>query len=118
MATILVIEDDEDMSRYMTYLLSSAGHSVLQASDGKKALRLIHEHQPDCITLDIYMDEMDGLETLRNLRRSSKTIPVVIVSGSAEQYLLGICRHLGVSAFLTKPFENQRLFSSVEAALC
>jgi CheY-like chemotaxis protein len=90
---ILLIEDEDDIRGVVAWLLESAGYQVLQAVDGKDAIRALAEgsmsgDRPDLIVMDLLMPDMTGEEFLRwkseALSKSISTIPVVVVTGVAE----------------------------------
>lgn len=83
MIKVFIVDDSEVQRNYLTYILSSDSEIqvVGQASNGKEALDFLKSHQPDVITMDIYMPEMDGFEVTRRIMES-KPLPIVIVSAA------------------------------------
>ena len=73
MATVLVADDKQDMRALMRKRLNRAGHDVLEAVDGKEALRMALEQNPDVLLLDVSMPAMEGPEVLRELRQARAT---------------------------------------------
>ena len=63
------------------------------------------------------MDEMDGLETLRQLRNDAESVPVVVVSSAREKYIPAMCRNFGVHAFVPKPVRTKVLCESIDSAV-
>jgi two-component system chemotaxis response regulator CheY len=86
MATILTVDDDREIRCVLKRGLSSLGHKVIQAENGRKALRAAFWRKIDVVLLDISMPGMDGLTVLRRLKASSRTqhIPVIMLSGLDE----------------------------------
>jgi CheY-like chemotaxis protein len=78
MATILVVEDDQNQRLLYEQELKLEGHEVVTASDGKDALGKIQEQLPDLIIMDINMPKMDGIETMGKILGKNKEIPVII----------------------------------------
>lgn len=119
-ARILVIDDDEHMRGVMVRMLSSAGHEILEAENGKVGTRLYREQPVDLIITDLIMPEQEGIETIRELRKENPAVKIIAVSGggaiSPEQYLT-IAKHLGVVQTLSKPFRKQELLDAVNACL-
>ena len=105
---VLVIDDETDSRVLMQHYLSEFGCEVLEAASGALGLELAKEHQPDLITLDLQMPEMDGWEVLRRLKDDPdvKDIPVVVASIIASE---GRGRLLGAVDLLNKPIDRTHL---------
>jgi DNA-binding response OmpR family regulator len=120
MARILVIDDDEIMNSMIVQLLSEAGYEVESAQDGNRGLRLWEAKSYDLIITDIVMPEKEGLETILAIRRKSKTVPIVAISGggkiSPEQYLR-MAQHFGADYAFQKPFDNDSFLGAVRECL-
>ena len=110
---VLIIDDDPTISALMQRQLVKNGYAVLIARSGKEGLSLAKTHQPDVITLDILMPEIDGWSTLRALKADpeSRHIPVIMASILDEKNK-GFA--LGAADFLSKPIERDYLISSVQ----
>lgn len=120
MANILVIDDEEGVRQVVAKVLEREGHDVVEASDGKVALSLMHNNLPDVVVCDLFMPEMDGVEVLRKLRRDYPQMSVVAISGGGYQgqvQLLDVAKKLGAVAVLKKPFELSELVAAVNRAL-
>jgi DNA-binding response OmpR family regulator len=120
MARILVIDDDEDVRRAIRRHLQSDGHEVIEAPDGKVGMRLFREHPTDLVVTDLFMPEQEGLETIRELRRSSKDIKILVVTGAAPGSTLDFraqATMLGAAATLGKPFTRDELLGAVDTLL-
>lgn len=112
---ILVVDDDKDIREIIRFYLEDSGYEVIEAQNGKEALKLADELQPELITLDIIMPGLDGFEVLRLLKENTRTkdIPVIILSVVAEDH-----KYLhAFTDYLTKPFERINLISMVEKIL-
>jgi len=81
MANILVIDDDVTIQLVFSQFLTSLGHEIMQAENGKKGMSMIQETRPDLVITDIMMPEMDGLEILMQLRSTHDSVPVIAISG-------------------------------------
>ena len=115
--TIVVIEDDHNISELVDLYLRNAGFRVLQASNATRGLELISNERPVLVVLDIGLPgPMDGLEACRELRKSSN-VPVVIITARDEELdrILGL--ELGADDYLTKPFSPRELVARVRAIL-
>jgi CheY-like chemotaxis protein len=81
MAKILVIDDDATIQLVFSQFLTSLGHEIMQAENGKEGMSIIQETRPDLVITDIMMPEMDGLEILMQLRSTHDSVPVIAISG-------------------------------------
>ena len=81
MANILVIDDDATIQLVFSQFLTSLGHEIMQAENGKEGMSMIRETRPDLVITDIMMPEMDGLEILMQLRNTHDSVPVIAISG-------------------------------------
>jgi len=85
MAHILAIDDDSAICATVCLILERAGHHVVTAQDGRGGLKLLEADRFDLLLIDIFMPEMDGLETIRMVRRSRPELPIIVMSGSVER---------------------------------
>lgn len=117
--TILVIEDEEDVSDLIRYHLKKAKLRVLVAADGAEGLRLAKEERPDAIILDIMLPRLNGFEVTKKLKADARTagIPLLILSakGESESRIKGL--ELGADDYLPKPFSPRELVLRIEALL-
>ncbi|PIP42745.1 MAG: hypothetical protein COZ12_07945 [Deltaproteobacteria bacterium CG_4_10_14_3_um_filter_60_8] len=113
---ILVIDDDANLAKIMRRFLENAGYATVYADNGFEAGVCLVYYDPDLITLDIKMPEMDGEEVLACIRRTDylSHLKVMVVSGLDEEILKG-CVARGANDFLRKPFTNQELLAKVQA---
>jgi DNA-binding response OmpR family regulator len=114
---ILVIEDDEALLGLMKRVLQRASYEVCCAVNGSDGILLNEKENPDLILLDLHMPEMDGIETLRNIRRDDDQVLVVILTGYASPDTIRDAADLNVSEYLSKPFENQQLVNVIATTL-
>jgi len=105
---ILLVDDEPELLKAMRIRLASWGYDVLTATNGKEAIQLIKKEIPDAIILDIMMPEMDGVETLRRIRRFNKKVPVLMLTAYPSEERMQNTESLGISAFITKgtAFDN------------
>lgn len=120
MAEILVIEDDELLRQILVRRLAANRYVVREAGNGHEGLRLMRE-RPACLVItDIVMPDMEGIETIRHLRRDYPSTKIVAISGGgigdAQDYLK-IARELGAQRTFSKPFLPGELLSAVEELL-
>ena len=114
--TILIAEDDQDITNLVRLYLESSGYQVLCAPDGAAALELARTHPVDMAVLDIMMPRMNGYELTRNLRAISN-MPILILSAknADSDKILGL--ELGADDYLTKPFNPLEIIARVKANL-
>ena len=114
---LVIADDDADIRRLIVFLLRS--YELYEAQNGRHALELIHEVQPDLVLLDVMMPEVTGLEALDAMRENPLTasIPVVLLSakGQAAEIERGLSS--GATRYLVKPFEAQALRACIEEVL-
>ena len=118
MTKILVIDDDIRIRRLMNRILSAAGHSIIEANDGREGINLARSDQPGLIITDILMPGMEGMETLLEIRKIMPQTKVLVVSGSAggadaQVNYLSMAEKLGADAVLAKPFLPNELIEVV-----
>lgn len=118
-AKVLVVDDAKPIVMVIDTNLRLAGYDVLTAYDGREALRVIREHRPDCVILDIMMPEMSGWEVLEEVRADPEIAKTQIMMLTALGDDSDISRgyELGVDMYLTKPFEPDELIEFVERVL-
>jgi CheY-like chemotaxis protein len=109
MAKVLVIDDSSFQRKWIVKTVESLGHSTVQAGDGQEGLDLLEQENPDCITVDLTMPRMDGLEFLANLGDRSLTTPVIVITADVQDDTRRQCEELGARAFVNKPFEPSTL---------
>jgi two-component system response regulator AtoC len=114
---VLVIDDDPGIREYLKALGERQGYQVSAAADGEEALASLSDSRPDIVTLDAVLPGMDGLETLRQLKKLIPDIPVIMLSGHGQARTIVEAMRLGASDFLRKPFEVEELELAFQKAL-
>ena len=119
MAYILVVEDNPDNMKLTTFLLESAGHTVLKATDAEAGLTLARDQQPNLILMDIQLPGMDGLEAAVLLKRDDATraIPVIALTALAMKGDEERIRAAGCDDYISKPMNYQKFLSTIAAQL-
>lgn len=120
MARILVVDDDDLVRATLRQMLENAGHEVLEAANGRLALESIENREIDLVIADIIMPEMDGIETIQELRRKAPDLRIIAISGGnrgAKMDFLKMARKFGANDVLAKPFRREQVFNAIEAAL-
>jgi len=114
---VVVVEDDPTIGVLMASVLADAGYVPVIVQDGRQALQVVRDLQPDAITLDLELPGVDGHTVLKRLEReeTDRPLPVVIVSGSTE----GLSNHerILVAGTLTKPFDLTDLVRAVDSVV-
>jgi len=113
---VLVVDDDADVRTLVAELLRRAGYRVMEAPDGRVALRALYEEQPDLVLLDISMPELDGWATLERIRELSD-VPVVMLSALGAELEKVRALRGGADDYVTKPFGRQELLARIESVL-
>lgn len=110
-AHILVVDDNPDMRRLLQRMAQSIGYPVVVAADGEAALASAAQNPPLAVLLDVSMPGMDGLEVCRRLRAGAKTstVPILLVTASADLQTRLEAFEAGADDFLPKPFEPREL---------
>ncbi len=120
MARILVIDDEDVVRRLLRAALERAGHEVIEASDGRQALRLQRTTPVQLVITDILMPEKDGIEVIMELRREAPGLKVIAMSGGGrfkQTETLDIAEPLGAIATVRKPFDLAAMLETVQKAL-
>ncbi|TMM37262.1 MAG: response regulator [Actinobacteria bacterium] len=116
---ILVVDDDEDIARFVQVNLRLQGFDVEVAHDGEEALKLVSLRQPDLMVVDLMMPRVDGMELTRQLRANplTATIPVIMLTarGLTVDKVLGLTA--GADDYLVKPFDTLELVARVNSTL-
>jgi DNA-binding response OmpR family regulator len=116
MASILLVEDDLQLRSMLRIVLDRAGHVVQEAGNGKEAIALYSKSPADLIVTDLVMPDKEGLETIREFRRSYPDVKIIAMSGGgrtgAENYL-DLAKKLGADYTLTKPFSNKEILDGI-----
>jgi diguanylate cyclase (GGDEF)-like protein len=119
MATILIIDDDPNISLLLKVNLENAGYAVIRAGDGIEGVALALREKPALIILDIMMPNINGFEVCRRLRENNDTslIPVIMLSarGQPLDKITGL--KLGADDYITKPFDIDELFARIDSRL-
>jgi CheY-like chemotaxis protein len=118
MADLLVVDDDQDMADLLTDVLQSPARGVRVAHDGREGLKMVAQHRPDLILMDVEMPVLGGPEmAARMLIRNcgEEKIPIILLSGVLD--LARIAARVGTPYFLSKPYTLDALLTVVSLAL-
>jgi len=114
MVCVLLVDDDDDLRDDLAGILTDSGYHVLAVADGNAGLAKLSEC-PDLLITDLVMAGMEGIETIREIRRRKHQMPIIAMSGNAI-YLNNSTR-LGADTALLKPFTKKQLLAAVEGVL-
>ena len=117
MYTVLICDDEKDIRTALRIYLQGAGYETLEAEDGRKALELLGEKEPDLVLLDIMMPVMDGLTVLSELRQRNSSLPVILLTAKSEDSDKIIGLNLGADDYITKPFNSMEVLARIRAVL-
>lgn len=117
-ATILVVDDSQEMQRYLRLLLELDSYTVEIASSGSEALQHLRDGcNPAVVLLDLEMRGLDGLTTLQLLRQLRPDLKVIMCSGNDDPSNIGRAALLGAHTYLVKPIQHLYLSAAVERCL-
>jgi two-component system, OmpR family, response regulator len=114
--SVLIVDDDQRLFALLRDYLGAHCVAAMHAPDGATALRLLSSNDVDAVLLDIMMPGMDGLETLRRIRKTSR-IPVLMLTGRGDETDRVVGLELGADDYLPKPFGPRELLARLRAVL-
>ena len=119
MAKVLIVEDNSANMTLAVFLLQSAGHTVLSATDAEVGLTLARDEHPNLILMDIQLPGMDGLEATALLKRDDATraIPVIALTALAMKGDEERMRAAGCDGYIAKPMRYQEFLATIAAQL-
>ena len=119
MARVLIVEDNPANMTLATFLVKSAGHEVVSATDAEAGLTLARSERPDLILMDIQLPGMDGLEATVQLKRDDATraIPVIALTALAMKGDEERIRAAGCDGYIAKPLAYRELLAIISAHL-
>ena len=119
MECVLIVDDDPDILRLVTYNLKQAGFETQTAGTGREALEAVQKQAPDLIILDVMLPDVEGLEVCRTLRsqESTRRIPIVMLTARGEEIDRVVGFELGADDYVMKPFSPRELVLRVKSIL-
>ena len=120
MNTILLVDDDAQVLDVLSEMLRLEGYEVVTALNGASAMDQMRQRVFDLVITDLIMPEKEGLETISDIRREHRDLPIIAISGGGRigpQDYLETARHIGADATLAKPFARKELIDAVESLL-
>lgn len=115
--TILIVEDDRGLQKYLKELLLDNGYNVHAANDGIEALDMVQKNQPDVVVLDLGLPNMSGEAVCTELRKKYPELPIIILTAkdSVSDIVQGL--NLGADDYMTKPFVADEFLARIKARL-
>ncbi|MGI6264511.1 MAG: response regulator transcription factor [Acutalibacteraceae bacterium] len=113
---IMVVDDDKNICELLRLYLEKEGYQPLLAHNGKQALELFRQSEPDLLLLDVMMPELDGWQVCREIRKTS-TCPIIMLTAKGEVFdrILGL--ELGADDYVVKPFDAKEVIARIKAVL-
>lgn len=108
---VLVVDDDRRMVKTISDILKVKGYEAAVAYTGEEAVEKVKSEHYDCVLMDIKMPEINGVETLQQIKAISPDLPVVLMSAYTTEEQVEEAKQLGAEAVLTKPIDLQMVFS-------
>jgi DNA-binding response OmpR family regulator len=115
--TVLIVDDDIELSDGLRAVLERLGHRVLQARDGQQGKQAIYGQRPDLVILDMMMPRMGGYPVLEHFRGKTDAPPIIMITANEGSRHKAYAEYLGVIDYIRKPFAMERLLESVDRAL-
>lgn len=117
-ARVLVVDDAAFMRMMIKEILTKNGYTVVgEASDGRQAVALYKELQPDVVTMDITMPEMDGIAALKEIKKIDPNAKVIMCSAMGQQAMVIDAIQAGAKDFVVKPFQADRVLEALRKVL-
>ncbi|CAG9621854.1 response regulator [Sutcliffiella rhizosphaerae] len=118
MAKVLVVDDAKFMRLTIRNILTNSNHTVIgEAENGKEAVALYRNHQPDLVTMDITMPEMNGIEAVREILNEFPKAKIIMCSAMGQQRLIVDAIEAGAKDFIVKPFDENRVLEAIKRVL-
>lgn len=118
MKKIVIAEDNSLLSSLLKFRLEKEGYQLLIAEDGKQAIELIEEHDPELILTDIMMPFISGLEVISHVRNKLNSLtPIIVFSAAGQEEIVLKAFNLGATDFMSKPISPSELVIRVKKLL-
>lgn len=117
--TILLVDDDESITKVLSIRLSVGGYEVISTTDGSEAVRVARDRKPDLVILDLMMPLYDGFTVMDELRNSiiTEDIPVIVLTAYDSEENKRRANELNAVAYFRKPYRDEEFIEAVERAL-
>lgn len=115
--TILIVDDDHDLSDGLRAVLEKSGFRVMQARDGQQGKQMIYNVRPDLVILDMMMPRMGGYPVLEHFKNKPDAPPIIMITANEGSRHKAYAEYLGVVNYLRKPFAMDIFMEAVQKAL-
>src|SRR5438445_2436255 len=115
--TILLVDDDYELSDGLRSVLERQGYRVIQARDGQQGKQQIYQQRPDLVILDMMMPRMGGYPVLEHFRGKTDAPPIIMITANEGSRHKAYAEYLGVVAYIRKPFAMEDLLDAVNRGL-
>lgn len=116
MGKVLIVDDDQNICELLRLYIEKEGYDTRIANDGKVALEVFDEYNPDLIMLDIMLPELDGWQVCREIRKKSQC-PIIMLTAKSEVFDKVLGLELGADDYVVKPFEAKEIVARIKAVL-
>jgi DNA-binding response OmpR family regulator len=115
--TILIVDDDLELSDGLKIMLERQGYRVLQARNGQEGKSMIYQHHPNLVILDMMMPKMGGYPVLEHFRGKTDAPPMIMITANEGSRHKAYAEYLGVVEYIRKPFAMEKLLEAVTRGL-
>lgn len=114
--SILIVEDEKNISNFISTILMNNAYKIIECRNGKEALSFLSSRTPNLILLDLGLPDMDGMDVLQTIRKTSN-VPIIIISARPQESDKVRALDLGADDYITKPFSTPELLARIRTAL-
>ena len=115
--TILVVDDDTELSDGLRAVLERQGYRVIQARDGQQGKQQVYNQRPDLVILDMMMPRMGGYPVLEHFRGKADAPPIIMITANEGSRHKAYAEYLGVIDYIRKPFAMEKLVRAIDRVL-
>lgn len=115
--SVLVVDDTQFMRKMLKDILSERFEVIGEAENGKESLEMVEEHEPDLVTMDVIMPEMDGLEALSKIKDRYDNLTVIMVTSVGQNEKVTEAMKKGAEGYIIKPFDEESVLDEIEKTL-
>ena len=115
--TVLIVDDEKSIVDILKFNLEKSGYATICAYDGKEALQLARDRNPDLMLLDVMLPFVDGFEVCKTLRGEGDNIPIIMITAREDETDKVLGLELGADDYITKPFNPVEVLARVKSQL-